>query len=89
MFLGLSFFSDVTIVNFAKHDTNASLSVLILKYPQILIDRINPSMQRLKMLSSTASSNIMLSVARLALHVFSNIGLIGAASSTLIYRLLF
>ena len=89
MFLGLSFFSDVTIVNFAKQDTNASLSVLILKYPQILMDKINPSMQRLKMLSSTASSNIMLSVARLALHVFSNIGLIGAASSTLMYRLLF
>lgn len=83
MFLGFSLRSDVTIVNLAKDDTNASLSVFILKYPQILIDKINPSMHRLEMLSSTASSNIILSVARLALHVFSNIGLIGAASSTL------
>jgi hypothetical protein len=72
-------------VNLAKEDTNASLSVFILKYPQILIERINPSMQRLEIVSSTASSKIMLSVAKLALHVFSNIGLIGAASSTLIY----
>lgn len=82
IFLGLILLSDVTRVNLANDETKASLSVLILKNPQILIERMKPSMQRFEIVSSVVSSKIILKVAKLALQVFSNIGLIGPQSST-------
>ena len=81
-FFGFNLRSEVTSVNLANDDTNASRSVFILKKPHILIDKINPSMHKLEMDSSIVSSKIIEKVARFADHIFSNIGRIGPASST-------
>lgn len=68
----------------ANEETKASLSVFILKNPQILMDRMKPSIHKVYIASSVVSSKIIDKVARLALQVFSNIGLIGPQSSTVI-----
>jgi len=82
MFLACSFLSLVTRVNFAKEETKASLSVFRSKKPQILIESVKPSIQRAAICSSFVLSSSILKIAIKALHVFSNRGLIGPASST-------
>jgi hypothetical protein len=62
--------------------TNASLSVFMLKNPEILMACINPSIQSSIMALSSVWSKSTEKTARFALQVVSNIGLMGSISFT-------
>ena len=69
-------------MNFVNELTNAFRSVVISKYPQILIECAKPSMHRIAISSSVVSSRILENVTSFGYHVFSNSGLIALQSST-------